>query len=277
MKAITALSFGLVAAMAATGAQAGSYQTEVGGAYLKQNGDFVDATGMVVGGTYALKPIDTSKGPLAEAAFLNPTSTASAAIVKISIDAFGGTADGTVSELGFDYVDNNLPVLLGATFSKGSGDIGDSTGYGLKAGYYATPTLLVGASYGSDKTDDTGTVDTETTLAVTAKWLNTGAMTYAVEGGYTSEKSSGDSGDSSDSSIGLGATYYLDGTLGLGASFSKASGDTKTDEGSTVGVHVSKYFAGNVGVFLGYDKFSVSDTAQGEDNTTITLEVAARF
>ncbi|TCM59894.1 putative general porin [Acinetobacter calcoaceticus] len=142
--------------LAVSGAQA--YQFEVQGQteYLDTTQNGKNFTGAVQG-TYYLKNVDSSKGPLAEAAFLNQASNVSVAYSYLDYDENKG-ADLESHNYGIKaegYVPTKfVPVYASASYnhtltkhSKGGEDNGDR--YSLEVGALVAPNFLVAAGYTS--------------------------------------------------------------------------------------------------------------------------------
>ncbi len=142
--------------LAMTGAQA--YQVEVQGQaeYIDNTANDNDFTGAVQG-TYYFKNVDSSKGPLAEAAFLNQASNVSAAYSygeykeagdRDAVHAFGVKAEA--------YVPTKVvPVYASASYNHTIADsktgYSDDSGdrYALEVGVLAAPNFLVAVGYTS--------------------------------------------------------------------------------------------------------------------------------
>ena len=140
--------------LAMTGAQA--YQVEVQGQaeYIDNTANDNDFTGAVQG-TYYFKNVDSSKGPLAEAAFLNQASNVSAAYSygeykeagdRDAVHAFGVKAEA--------YVPTKVvPVYASASYNHTIADsktgYSDDSGdrYALEVGVLAAPNFLVAVGY----------------------------------------------------------------------------------------------------------------------------------
>ncbi|QXW25845.1 porin Omp33-36 [Acinetobacter johnsonii] len=144
--------------LAMTGAQA--YQVEVQGQseYIDNTVNDKNFTGAVQG-TYYFKNVDSSKGPLAEAAFLNQASNASIAYNYGEYDV-DGIADKTVHTIGAKaeaYVPTKVvPVYASASYSNTITDnkaagVADDHGdrYALEVGALAAPNFLVAVGYTS--------------------------------------------------------------------------------------------------------------------------------
>ncbi len=149
------LATALVFAM--TGAHA--YQVEVQG-----QSEFVDITANdknftgAAQGTYYFKDVDASKGPLAEAAFLNKASNVSAAysFAKLSGDEFLTIKNQSFGAKGEAYIPTSFASLYtSAAYSHSKSEIeefdfkdnGDR--YSLEVGAFIAPNFLVAVGYTS--------------------------------------------------------------------------------------------------------------------------------
>ena len=152
------LSLATALLLAMTGAQA--YQVEVQGQseYIDNTVNDKNFTGAVQG-TYYFKNVDSSKGPLAEAAFLNQASNASVAYNYGEYDV-DGIADQTVHTIGAKaeaYVPTKIvPVYASASYSNTISDnkaagVADDHGdrYAVEFGILPIDNFLLAAGYTS--------------------------------------------------------------------------------------------------------------------------------
>ncbi len=144
--------------LAMTGAQA--YQVEVQG-----QSEFIDNTVNdknftgAVQGTYYFKNVDASKGPLAEAAFLNQASSASLAYNYGEYDVNADDADYTSHTIGAKaeaYIPTKfVPVYASASYSNTITDHKDGEAddhgdrYAVEVGAVVVPNFLVAVGYTS--------------------------------------------------------------------------------------------------------------------------------
>jgi len=149
--------------LAATGAQAYQYEVQGQSEYIDRTGNTKNYT-VGVEGTYYLKNVDSSKGPLAEAAFLNQASSVSLAFNYAKLDNkdpvhkesynnynYGIKAEGYIPTA---YVP--VPLYASASYNhsytdgrnaNSPDDSGDR--YSLEVGAVVIPNLLVAAGYTS--------------------------------------------------------------------------------------------------------------------------------
>ena len=195
------LSLATALLLAMTGAQA--YQAEVQGTVGYYDAELNDGNYNVgAQGTYYFKDIDTSKGPLAEAAFLNQASSISAGynFGQLSADinrsvTVGGTTVAINEELdveqhsygvkGETYIPTNVvPVYASASYNHSKTDAknsftaqniqADDSGdrYALELGALIAPNFLVAVGY---------TSATEKDSFDTFNILNNGLMSASME------------------------------------------------------------------------------------------------
>ncbi|WP_130803980.1 porin Omp33-36 [Acinetobacter ihumii] len=144
--------------LAMTGAQA--YQVEVQG-----QSEFVDTTANdknftgAVAGTFYLKDVDASKGPLAEAAFLNQASNVAIAYnyakydqdagdINLDNHTYGAKAEAYIPT---PYVPAYASVAYSHTKTDGKNGLEDDNGdrYALEVGVLPIPNFLVAVGYTS--------------------------------------------------------------------------------------------------------------------------------
>jgi hypothetical protein len=144
--------------LAMTGAHA--YQVEVQG-----QSEFINATDLndkdftgAAQGTFYLKNVDASKGPLAEAAFLNQASNVSAAysFAKLSGDVDGGESfslkNNSFGAKGEAYIPTPyVPAYASASYShsqtKAEGEKDNGDRYSFEVGALVAPNFLVAVGY----------------------------------------------------------------------------------------------------------------------------------
>ena len=144
--------------LAMTGAQAYQFEVQGQSEYIDITVNDKDFTGGLQG-TYFLKDVDTSKGPLAEAAFLNQASNVSLAYNYGELSLVPGTRVnahnyGVKAET---YVPTQIvPVYASAAYShtildSKNNNLGDDQGdrYALELGAVVVPNFLVAVGYTS--------------------------------------------------------------------------------------------------------------------------------
>ena len=218
----TALLFATMFASAA--AQADDYQWELAvsgdhASFDSEVPDDLDAFG--VGGTYYFKPVPTDGLPLAEAAFLNKSSSLTGAAVRSElgdekIDIFGASLE--------YYLPNTMFYgRLGFTYADDYG--GDQTNFSGSIGITPLHGLLVTTDFDEDGWDPNAT----------AKYVGKIADRHF----YAASVSVTDP-DEGDVDIGVAFDYYLDRTFSIGAGFN--------DGADVFSVRAEKFFKPNFAV-----------------------------
>lgn len=265
--------------LAMTGAQA--YQYEVQG-----QSEFVDAkeahknfTGAVAG-TYYLNNVDSSKGPLAEAAFLNQASNVSAAYnygeLKVT-DAPRLTSQ-SYGVKGEAYIPTSVvPVYASASYNhtytdvKGSSEKDNGDRYALEVGAMIAPNFLVAAGYTSVNTQ--ASLDASSILSkgvikaalesdaigdkkdvITARTKYVGAidgtnMSLGFDAGLVYGE---------DTAYNLGTTLYLNPALSVGVSYVETSTDL---DAKAWGAHVNYFITPAIAVGVDYVNATTNETA----------------
>jgi hypothetical protein len=242
----------LVAAASSVPALADSYMAEVGAQYF--NTDFgsndVDAYGL--NGEIFFAPVDTSKGPLAEASFLDHASSISASWVDID------EADDDLLGLGLRVVTPG-DFIIEASFD----DSGDSDQWGLGLGLYLNDTTDLVFTYSDiDDADQSSlTADLHSVIALGGDM----SLAYSVIASYI------DAADENGYGLGGDVTFYVNDQLG----FTGLVDYTEIDDFdvTTLGVSVD-YFI--VPMFRVSASFINQDTGF-TDIDTIGIDASVRF
>ena len=188
----------------------------------------VDQDSYGLTGAYYLGTVNTTKGPLAEAAFLDRASS-------IKFDFSTGELDGE----GID-ADIDSYAVEGRLVSKASGwlvdlgyrldeiDNGEIDTYSIGAGKYVLENTAVVVSYDNTDSDFAGESDTYG-LGVEHLWhLEQGAIKLDAEVAMVDHENRDDV-----DVWGLGGTYYVNPSLGFGADFARSdSNETELEEWS---------------------------------------------
>jgi len=213
---------------------ADEYQFDVSGSIDRTNSDyFSDDTGVGIGIQFHFVPVDTSKGPLAEAAFINKSSNIYA--VQYSHDL----PDSDFTLLGGEVYIPNTMFYLGMDYAYFPGT-GGETAWGIKAGVTPIDGLLVTTSFYED-------VDYEPNL--TAKYLlplNNG-NTLVLNGNF---EQSDDFGDT----VRAGLDYYFSRNTGLGFNITDFDGNQENE------IHITHFFTEDAYAGLSYADDDFSDT-----------------
>lgn len=279
--------------LAMTGAQAYQFEVQGQSEYIDNTVNDKNFTGAVQG-TYYFKNVDATKGPLAEAAFLNQASNFSLAYNYGEYDVDADKADFVSHVYGAKaeaYVPTQLvPVYASAAYShtitdgKGGQDNDNGDRYALELGAVVAPNFLVAVGYTSVADQDSydafnilsngvakaalesGTIDQDQD-AITARTKYVGAidgtnMAVGFEAGLVYGE---------DTMYNLKTDLYLTPALSVGASYAETSANTDVD--SAWGANVNYFITPAVAVGASY----VNANAVGVARDTQTVGVNAKF
>lgn len=281
--------------LAMTGAQA--YQVEVQGQseYIDNTVNSKNFTGAVQG-TYYFKNVDSSKGPLAEAAFLNQASNASLAYNYGEYDV-NGIADQNTHTIGAKaevYVPTKyVPVYASASYSNTiidnkdhkADDHGDRFSVELGAvvapnflvalGYTSAPNQVAYDAFGILANGVAQAAQEQQTIgqdqdAITARTKYVGAIdgTNMAIGFETNalfaEKNA----------YGLKTDLYINPALSVGASYAQANGAVNNKE--AWGVNANYFITPAVAVGVDYVNVNATNNAK-TDTQTVGVNAKFRF
>jgi hypothetical protein len=200
------------------GANAGTGDIEIGS--VKADQDFFGLTG-----AYYLQSVDTTKGPLAEAAFLDRASSIKFAATTGEVDADEGDADVDSYAAGTRLVhkESGWLVDLGYRMDEIDPDRLENEEidtYSIGAGKYILENTAVVLSYANIDSDLEGESDAYD-LGVEHLWLlDTGAIKLDAKLGRIDPEF----GDDIDV-WGMDGTYYVNDKLGFGAGYAQEDSD----------------------------------------------------
>lgn len=282
--------------LAMTGAQAYQFEVQGQSEYIDNTVNDKNFTGAVQG-TYYFKNVDATKGPLAEAAFLNQASNFSLAYNygEYDVDAVDAVDKDFVSHVygakAEAYVPTKLvPVYASAAYSHtitdGKGGQANDNGdrYALELGAVVTPNFLVAVGYTSVADQDSydafnilsngvakaalesGTIAQDQD-AITARTKYVGAidgtnMAVGFEAGIVYGEST---------AYNLKTDLYLTPALSVGASYMESSYNDSPNKAWAA--NVNYFITPAVAVGASY----VNANAVGEARDTQTVGVNAKF
>lgn len=279
--------------LAMTGAQAYQFEVQGQSEFIDNTANEQDFTGAVQG-TYYFNNVDASKGPLAEAAFLNQASNVSAAYTYGEDgQEFGDrTVHHTFGVKGEAYIPTKVvPAYASASYShtitdNKAGNLTDDNGdrYALELGALVAPNFLVAVGYTSiaDQTSydafnmfnngvAKAAIESQTIAgdqdAITARTKYVGAidgtnMSLGFESGLVYGE---------DTAYNLGTTLFLNPQLSVGASYMESSFAGSPDK--AWGANVNYFITPAVAVGASY----VNANAEGQALDTQTIGVNAKF
>lgn len=288
--------------LAMTGAQAYQFEVQGQSEYIDNTANDKDFTGAVQG-TYYFKDVDASKGPLAEAAFLNQASNVALAYSygENGQEEAGRsrTVNHTYGVKGETYIPTKVvPVYASASYSHTIADNkageADDNGdrYALELGALVAPNFLVAVGYTSvaDQTSydafnivsngvakaalESATIN-EDQDAITARTKYVGAidgtnMSIGFESGLVYGE---------DTAYNLGTTLFLNPQLSVGASYMESSYAGSPDKawGANVNYFITPAVAvGATYVNANYEA-NLAQNAQVRDTQTVGVNAKFRF
>jgi hypothetical protein len=248
------------------------YQWELGTDYATGDieiGSFdADLDVFSVYGTYFLDTVDTSKGPLAEAAFLDRASS-------VQVDYSNGEFDGIFGDVDVEgygiegrYVFDQSGWLVDFGYRQDEFDNDDIETFSIGAGKYIAENTALVVSYAN--TEDDFDVDSDAYgVNLEHLWsLEQGAI--KLDAGYTFVDP--DQGDEVNV-FSVDGTYYVNNSLGFGVSYALAdSDDTDLEDWSLY----SEWFINEqVAVSLAYTESE--DDKTGVESDAIVISARVRF
>jgi len=286
--------------LAMTGAQAYQFEVQGQSEFIDNTANEQNFTGAVQG-TYYFNNVDASKGPLAEAAFLNQASNVSLAYNYGEYDEVGlDIVSHTYGAKAEAYIPTKfVPAYASASYnhtindSKNALETDDNGDrYALELGALLIPNFLVAVGYTSvaDQTSydafnilsngvvkaglESETID-EDQDAITARTKYVGAidgtnMSIGFESGLVYGE---------DTAYNLGTTLFLNPQLSVGASYMESSFAGSPDK--AWGANVNYFITPAVAVGASYVnanyEANLAQTAQVRDTQTIGVNAKFRF
>lgn len=251
------------------------YQFEVSGAYATGeltagNGADADQDLFTLGGTYYLAPVDDSKGPRSEDAFIDKASGVSLVYTGGEVD-FDNGGDSDISSYSIDgmYVTptNHWIIGLGYDFEDGDGGP-DTDTFSIRAGKYIADTTTVVAGWTFSEDDDNREVDAYALDLEHLEDLGESALKLEAGIGWA------DSNFGSDVTVySVGATYYINNYIGVGGSYSYAdSDDAELDSYTLFGEY---WLNDSIGLSLGLT--ALDEDGSSAESDAVIFAVTGRF
>jgi len=190
-----------ITALTSAYAQADTYQVEVGANYSQTDYDGFEVDTSSLNAEIFFSEVDTSKGPLAEASFLDKASGLGLSYDSISPEV-GDSTDNWSTDIRFV---TSGSLIIEATYS----DLDFDSVYGIGIGTYLNDTTDIVVSYSTtDESDvDTLAVDLHNVTSLSGD----SSLGYNVAAVYV------DTDDDSGYGIAGELTYYVNNNLGFGA------------------------------------------------------------
>ena len=226
---------------------------------LGNEGDSVDADIFNIGGTYFLETVDTSKGPLGEAAFLDRASSLGLAFTDGTVQLDGrDDEDAQTYNADMRYIAEGPGwKLSGAIVDLGyqREEAGDAQvdSYDLGLGYYIFQNTTAVVNYQRIDVNDGPDADAWS-LDLEQFWaFGNGGLKARASGGKTYLS---DSQDDPTTWL-LGGTWYLNNNIGFGADYLQSDDDGFETQGFRV--NAEWFITENFAVDLAYTDISPDD------------------
>lgn len=252
----------LGAILSSTYVSADDYQSEISAVYFNSDSDHTDSSGYGIGGRYFFNPVNTSQGPLAEAAFLQRASSVALNYTRSESDHAYSDLDGFTSQgsgeddnysLRADFYVPNSIFYAGLTVSHGEysyrervqhnaefpsetfNQQGSETDIGAVLGITPIDGLRISSAFHED-------YDISEDWNLSARWVtDTMGPTIALIGDY------GYAGGLD--VVNLGVDYYIDRSFSIGLTHSDA---LELDNSASTSVRARKFFTDNFSVQAEY-------------------------
>lgn len=266
----TAICAGIALALSA-GAQA-DYRFEAGTAISGG-----DVSSITVGGTAYIQPVDDSKGPLGEAAFISQSSSISAFYSdgetdvddapEIELESYG---------LGGRYVTNKMGSwIIDLAYERDEPESAQIDNYSIGLGKYLTDTTTLVFSYRNSDADEGGDVDSyRVDLDHLFMFGNDGGLKLHAAYGFVDVDDDGEFSSDDNDDIDV---YELDGTWYICRNFGLSAGYRNTDFQAE---ELEEYFGGaeyfitdDVSVGVAYTEGEIEDSDIETDSFVFTANV----
>lgn len=216
----------------------------------------IDVDGFGLSAQLHRNKVDTSKGPLNEAAFLDKSSFINASWVTVKADVSGSDSADLTSVGGRFVTDKN--IIIEATYS----DLEDDSSINIGVGTYISNNMDVVVSYESYDSDADG--GDASTFAANLHGLHElkGETSLAFDAGLAFQDNDGESAYG----INAGADYYLNNALSIGAGASFYTADNY--DKSAIDIRAN-YFVTPIA------RIGVAYVSQGQDSDGDLMQINA--
>lgn len=164
--------------------------------------------------------VDTSKGPLAEASFLDRASSFSVDYSDGEIESGGASADVTDLTAALRFVSES-GVTIEANISDGEIGNVDNESFGFAIGYYIAENTEFGIAY---EDVEVGGFDTDA-IFLGIKHVSTGDVAFSIEAALGSV----DTGRDEDTAVSIEGIFYPTSQFGVGANFTSIDSSVDND------------------------------------------------
>lgn len=271
-----------------------SYQTELLVGYEKEDADTSTYKTTGLGAEIYFSPVNTENKPLAEAAFLDKSSSVIVGYIKVKSElqnANVNSIDANGPLIAINYITETNAFILGAVYSKQDIDMdpnlatGDIKLTGINIGKYLNDSSAVEFSYTSgDAEYQFATSNLTTSLEIDYYELSYKTVQPLDATSYYSfgagieliKKSDSSSVNEDNHEFEILGEYYFTRMTSLGAAASFNSGDDVSQEGKTLAIGGTHFFIPQIALNISLSKF-IADDSQTEDTDSISVAAIARF
>ena len=270
------------------------YQTELLVGYEKEDADTSTNKTTWAGAEIYFSPVNTENKPLAQAAFLDKSSSAIVGYIKSETDLQNSTLDS--SELSGPFISINYTTetnafIFGATYYKLDGDTNpdlittDNKIAGFSIGKYLNDSSAVKFSYISSDADYRSTTSSQTAIRDidyyelsynTVQSLNATSYYSFGIGFELIRRDSSNSDKEVNNEFEVSGEYYFTRMTSLGASALFNSGDDISYEGNTLAIGFTHFFVPQFALNIDLTTFNADDS-QTEDTDSVSVVAIARF
>ncbi len=257
-------------------AMAGDYQFEANAYYAETETGDLDTDLAAASFSYYFNRVDDSKGPLAEAAFINKASSVTVSYAEADSDlAAGGTADSDAYGFGVEYVVPESNTIIGLRYAEGESNDEDADQLGITVGKYLSDkvSFTVDIDYLEFDLDN----EERDNYGFNFHYLSDQSENKRLGldiGLLRSETSSDTNGDDDFNSVYALGTIYITDQLGISAGWEVSNGGE--DKGDTVSVSTKYFINSNIALELGYAHAGYTEDERDSDKT-LMFGVTGRF
>ena len=236
----------------------GSVDTKIKNTANNNESNSEDSTIGGLGGTYFFDNVDTSKGPLGEAAFLDHASSLSLGWRTGEVDlASGGDEDGDSYTADMRYVAEGpgwqlSGVIVDIGYARLEPGDQEVDKYGMGLGYYITPNTTAVVDYRKTNVNNGGDVDSWKLDVEHFFAMSSGGIKARASGGKTVV-----SGLDDPTTWKVGGTWYINNNWGFGADFERT--DLNGYDVDGFAVNAQWFVTENFAVDLEYSELSPDD------------------
>ena len=271
-----------------------NYQTELLVGYEKEDADTSTDKTIGLGAEIYFSPVNTENKPLAEAAFLDKSSSVIVGYIKLKRDLQNASINSIDSKgplIEINYITETDAFIFGALYLKQDLDTdpnlvtGDSKTIGISIGKYLNDSSTVNFSYASSDIEARST-SANLTSSTDIDYYNLSYKTvqsldatsyYSFGAGIELIKKSDSSSVNEDNhEFEILGEYYFTRMTSLGAAALFNSGDDVSQEGKTLAIGGTHFFIPQIALNISLSKF-IADDSQTEDTDSILVAAIARF